>query len=202
MTSRRALLVLALMLPAALHAQRRRVTVRDELPPDLTTKDIERLSPARIALEREKELLLATDQKTRLDSLGKSYSARLKDFSRPLDTLQTILDKYHKEVVRREVDRFTSGPRRDPTTDAEREQRAREDSVDRAKADRSREAALSARNELDRILLIIRDDYDAQTAATNSVLDDAQRAKLGPIITAASDELTSRLHWARARWPG
>jgi len=197
MTSARALLVAALLFPFAAQAQRR-VSVRDDLPPDLTIKDIDRLSPARIAVERASELAITASQRQRLDSASNAYSAHLEDFARPLDTLQNILDKYHKWVVKTMVERMSS-QRRAPTDDKERLERARDDSIAQARADQELERATPARNELNRILLVIRAEYDAQVEATNAVLDDAQRAKLEPILDGAADELTTRLHWARTR---
>jgi hypothetical protein len=199
MTFSRTFLIAALTVPLAAGAQQMRVSVRDDLPPDLELKDIERLSPSRISLERQKELAVTAEQTRRLDSASKAYALHLKDFARSLDTLQNLLDRYHKRVVKQMVDRMTSRPRRDPTTDQERVERARDDSVEQSRADREREIATVARNELNRVLLIIRDDYDAQVAATNAVLNDDQRATIAPIFNAASDELASRLHWARMR---
>jgi hypothetical protein len=199
MTFHRLLITIALSLPLAAEAQQRRVSVRDDLPPDLEVKDIQRLSPSRISLERQKELALTAEQTRRLDSTSNAYAIHLRDFAKPLDTLQNLLDRYHKRVVKEMVDRMSSGPRRDPTTEQQRVERARDDSVEQSKADREREIANVARNELNGVLLIIRDDYDAQVAATNAVLTDDQRAKIAPILSGASDELTSRLHWARTR---
>src|SRR3954471_24715929 len=166
MTFSRALLAAILLLPSAAEAQRRVVSVRDELPPDLAVKDIDRLSPSRIAIERGKDLAITADQMRRLDSASKAYSLHLRDFARPLDTLQAILDRYHKWVVKKAVDRMNAN-RRDPATDEERADRAREDSVAQAEADRRGEVATAARNELNNVLLTIRSDYDAQIAAAN-----------------------------------
>jgi len=54
---------------------------------------------------------------------------------------------------------------------------------------------MAAHNEFGSVLLRIRASYDSYIAATNALLDDEQRAKVGPWLEAASGELTKRLHW-------
>ena len=199
MTPLRIALLLSLVLPMAGQAQQRRGTMYDELPPELTPKDIIRLDPAQIAFDRQKELALSADQSRQLDSMARAYDRRVKSFGKALDTLQNALNKAHKRIVQQAVDRMRAGPRRRPDSPRDSIERARSDSVDQAENDRDRVKASAARNALSELLLTIKEEYDAETVATNAVLTEAQRSKIEPIFGSALEEFMARLHWAIAR---
>jgi hypothetical protein len=199
MTPLRIALLFSVVLPMAGQAQQRRVTVYDELPPELTPKEIIRLDPAQIAFDRQKDLALTADQSRQLDSMAKAYDGRVKSFGKALDTLQNVLNKAHKKVVKQTVDRMRAGPRRRPDSPQDSIERARSDSVEQAETDRDRVKASAARNALNELLLTIKDQYDAEAVATNALLTEAQRSKIEPIFAGALYELTGRMHAAKAR---
>lgn len=200
-------LIVALVLPGILPAQRRgppRGNVRGDAqyaPPELTTKDLQNLNPAKIALEQRKDLGLSTDQLSRFDSLGKAFDLEAKNFGKAVDTLQDVMRKAIRHLTSDARSRAMRAPRDRPKSPKDSIERARSDSVDLAKIDREQERYMAARNALASTLLIIRETYDARIATINSVLTDEQRQKIAPWFEGASEELTTRLHWANARSP-
>ena len=199
-------LVLALLLPLALQAQRRRDpargssggNVRRFQPVELRTKDLESLNPAKIALERRKDLELTTDQAKRLDSAAEAYEGEAKEFGRGVDTLQNIMRDAERSLGNNPVVNGTNVRRNRPESAKDSVSRARNDSIDQAKADRDQERHRAARNALTTSLLKIREAYDARLSSISALLTEDQRRKIGPWFDAASEELTARLHEANA----
>jgi hypothetical protein len=194
-------LVLALALPATSHAQRRdpgrgmaRGGARRATPPELRTKDLETMSPARIALERRKDLDLTSDQATRLDSASRAYDLEAKDFGTAIDTLQGIMQKAERNLSGNPTVNGANVSRERPKSAKDSLARARNDSLDQAKADKDQERRMAAKNALASTLLKIREWYDVKLGATNGFLTEDQRHKIGPWFENASEELTARLH--------
>lgn len=203
----RSVAVLALLLPSITNAQgrnpqgrpgeTRRMTIHEDVPPELHAKDLESLDPARIALDQRKALALTAAQTDRLDSIRRAYDQHAADLGKALDTLQDILNRSRHSAQQEIANRMMGSSRSSSERDSA--DRARADSIDRVKSDRERERTMAARNELGRILLGIRDGYDGYVTATNAALTDDQRARLRPFFDGASNELTTRLHWANTR---
>lgn len=199
-------LILALTLPATLAAQRgdypsrsnARGGNRREPPPELRTKDLEQLNPARIAVERQKDLALTPDELARLDSAARVYDLEAKDFGKGLDTLQGVMGGAVRNLMGNPKGLGRHAPENPPSSVKDSIARARRDSIDQAKADQEMERYNGAKNALTSTLLRIRAAYDDELTAVNALLTDGQRQKLGPWFEGASEELTARLHAANA----
>jgi hypothetical protein len=198
-------LIIALALPATLAAQRGgypsrgvRGGSRREPPPELRTKDLEQLNPARIAIERQKDLALTTQELTRLDSAAKAYDLEARNFGRAVDTLQNIMDGAVRNLMGNPRGLAPHVPQNPPSSPKDSVERARRDSIDQLKADKDQERYMAAKNALTATLLRIRAAYDDKLTSVNTLLTDEQRGKIGPWFQGASDELTLRLHAANA----
>src|SRR5258708_31142665 len=99
-------LIIALAFPATLAAQRGgypsrgnvRGNSRREPPPELRTKDLENLNPAKIAIERQNDLGLSADAVGRLDSAAKAYDLEAKEFGTSAGTLQNIIERAERNL--------------------------------------------------------------------------------------------------------
>ena len=206
MKSHRAILIVMLALPGVAAAQRSQTPGRDGRPtlsrpadpPEFKAGDLESLNPARIAL-MQTDLGLNPEQSRRLDSIALAFESKAKSLRTGLDTLQSIVTRGRRDAFYEARNRAMSRPRDRPTSAQDSIERARDDSVDQVKSDKQRERVMAARNGLSAILLAVRDDYDRYIISINGVLADTQRTKLGPRLEAASEELTTRLHWANSR---
>ena len=201
-------LLLVLALPGLADAQRSRdsdrgnrrpVVIREDAPPEFRTKDLENLNPARMALDDKKTLNLSADQIRQLDSIARAFNLSAKAFGTAVESFQNVLNRTRRNAQNEARDRAMRRPRERPASPKDSSDRARNDSIDVAKSDKEWERAMGARNGLNATLLAIRVEYDAYIAATNTVLNDEQRAKVGPSVESASNELTMRLHWAALR---
>ena len=198
-------LIIALALPVTLAAQRGgypsrgvRGSTRREPPPELRTKDLEQLNPARIAIERQKDLALTAVELARLDSAAKAYDLEARDFGKGVDTLQNIMDGAVRNLMGNPRGLAPHIPQNPPSSPKDSIERARRDSIDQLKADKDLERYMAAKNALTSTLLRIRAAYDDKLTTVNGLLTDDQRGKIGPWFEAASEELTARLHAANA----
>ena len=199
-------LTIALALPATVTAQRGgypsrgnvRGSNRREPPPGLRTKDLENLSPARIAIEREKDLGLSAEVAARLDSAARVYDLEARDFGRAVDTLQNIMEKAVRSLMDNPRGLGQRVSRDPPKSFKDSVERARNDSIDQAKADTDQERYMAAKDALGSTLLRIRTAYDDRLNTVNALLNEDQRRKIGPWFESASDELTARLHAVNA----
>jgi hypothetical protein len=200
-------LILSLALPALVLAQRGRGGqsrgngrggTRPEPRPELRTKDLENLNPARIAIDRQKDLALTTDETARLDSAAKAYDLQAKDFGKGIDTLQNIMVNAVRSLMGNPKGLAPHVSRDPPKSPKDSIGRARNDSTDQAKADRDQERYMAAHDALSSTLLRIRAAYDDKLSTVNALLTEDQRRKIGPWFESASDELTARLHAANA----
>lgn len=198
-------LIVALALPVTLAAQRggypsrgTRGSSRREPPPELRTKDLEQLNPARIAIERQKDLALTAEELARLDSAAKAYDLEAKDFGRAADTLQSIMEGAVRNLMGNPRGLAPHVPENPPKSPRDSVERARRDSIDQLKADKDQERYMAAKNALTSTLLRIRAAYDDKLTTVNALLTEDQRSKIGSWFEGASDELTARLHAANA----
>ncbi len=199
-------LIIALAFPATLAAQRGgypsrgnvRGNSRREPPPELRTKDLENLNPAKIAIERQNDLGLSADAVGRLDSAAKAYDLEAKEFGRSVDTLQNIMERAVRSLLDNPRGLGPHISRDPPKSPKDSVERARKDSADQAKADRDQERYMAAKNALTSTLLRIRAAYDDRLNTVSALLSEDQRRKIGPWFESASDELTARLHAANA----
>src|SRR2546430_9497996 len=160
----RLLLLTGVLVPAALNAQRSgmgRGGGRRQQPPDLRTKDLEQLNPAKIALDRRKDLELTADQVRRLDSLSRVYEAEAKNFGKALDTLQGIMQSATRSLRNNPQVNGANTMRDRPKSAKDSVERARRDGIDQSKADKDQERYTTAKNALGSTLLRIREAYDA-----------------------------------------
>lgn len=199
-------LILSLALPALSLAQRGRDPSRGggrggsrrDPPPELRTKDLENLNPARIAIDRQKDLALTADETARLDSAARVYDLEAKEFGRGVDTLQNIMVNAVRNLMGNPRGLAPHVSRDPPKSPKDSIERARNDSTDQAKADRDQERYMAAHNALSSTLLRIRAAYDDKLSTVNALLTEDQRRTIGPWFESASDELTARLHAANA----
>jgi hypothetical protein len=197
-------LIVALVLPATVQAQRGRDpsrgnvrgNTRRDQPSGPRTKDLEALNPARIAIERQKDLELTASQASRLDTIATAYDLEAKDFGKAIDTLQNVMRDAGRSLMNNPKGNGPRVSRNPPTSTKDSISRARNDSIDQANADRDQERYMAARNALATTLLKIRESYDARLIAIDALLTDDQRRKIGPWFESASTELTDRLHSA------
>jgi hypothetical protein len=167
---------------------------RADRPPELRAKDIVRLSPARVPLERAREISLTSEQFQRLDSLGRAYELRAKTFSQALDTLDGAIDRSRRDLNRDRMNASAKRNRRRPENPKDSIKQARSDSADQHTMDEHLARGTSAQNEREAVLLTTREAFDGMLAAVNSILTEDQRTKLSPIFAGLSDEFTRRLH--------
>jgi hypothetical protein len=157
----------------------------------LTHKDVERLDPARVILDRREELKLLPPQVAALDSIRKAFD----------DSAKVLADD-----VRRNQRAITSPPpmlRRPPEgkpeTAKDSVSRARLDSTNRVKRDRYFETVTTGRRDLAATLLTLKDLFDATLASTIKALDGSQHTAAALSLERASEEFTRRLRLANIR---
>lgn len=167
-------------------------------PAQLRAADFDQLNPAKVAIDRRQALALDDAKAHRLDSISVAYTAESKNFARSLDTLQKAM-RVPRDLAEYEARVGRTDTRDKPKTKKDSLNRARDDSLDRAKFDEKTERILAARRGFSSELLRIRAVYNTYLASTTAELDDEQRAKLGPWLQAASEELTKRLHSVNQR---
>jgi len=206
-------LIVMLALPATVHAQRGGdgqrggqppggsggVMTRQAATPELSAKDLVSLNPARIPVDRQKDLALSVDQAVRLDSIARAYDLDARDFAKAIDSLQNIMSKARRNIMNNARSAAAARTRDRPTSARDSIERARSDSIDQMNDDKEQERYRGGRNGLASTLLTIREAYDTRLGAINAFLNDEQRRKIGPWFESASDELTTRLHWANVR---
>jgi len=171
----------------------------DERPPALRAGEIVRLSPARVTLERAREISLTPDQFRRIDSLGRAYELSAKEFGRALDTLDGVIDRSRRDVLRDRMNAAEKRNRRRPENVRDSIDQARSDSIDQHKFDEHFASGTAAQNARSTVVLSTREAFDAALAAVNAILTEEQRTKISPILTGLSSEFTDRLHWQNVR---
>ena len=157
----------------------------------LQAKEIERLNPARVILDRRQELKLEAPQVARLDSMRRVFD----------DTAKHLADD-----VRKNQRKITTAPpllRRPPEGKPESRKdsvsRAKLESDNRAKRDEYFEVVTTGRRDLAATLLELKTLFDANLAATIQALDGGQYTTAALSLERASAEFTRRLRLANVR---
>jgi hypothetical protein len=172
---------------------------RDERPPELRAKEIMRLSPARVALERARDISLTPDQFRRLDSLERGYEVRARDFGRALDTLDGVIDGSRRDLARDRLNAAGKRSRNRPENARDSIKQARADSIDQHKMDEHFARGTAGQNGREQVLLSTQQTFDASLAAVNAILTEDQRTKISTILNGLSAEFVQRLHWQNIR---
>jgi hypothetical protein len=157
----------------------------------ITGKDIERLSPARIILDRRESLRLEPIQVTKLDSVLKVYEDSAKDLADHVRQYQRAIT-IAPPLLRRP-------PEGKPETLKDSLSRARLDSTNRKKRDEYFETVTSGRRDLAGALLALKDLFDANLASTIQSLDGTQHTTAALTLDQTSQEFTRRLRLANIR---
>jgi hypothetical protein len=157
----------------------------------ITGKDIERLSPARIILDRREPLRLTPAQVTRLDSIRRVYE----------DSARTLADqvKENQRAITIAPPLLRRPPEGKPETHKDSLSRAKLDSTNRKKRDEYFATVTAGRRDLAAALLALKDLFDANLAATVQSLDGTQHTTAALTLDQTSQEFTRRLRLANIR---
>lgn len=157
----------------------------------ISGRDIERLSPARIILDRRETLRLEPTQVTRLDSVRRAYE----------DSAKSIADqvKQYQRAITIAPPLLRRPPEGKPETRRDSLSRARLDSTNRRKRDEYFETVTTGRRDLAAALLALKDLFDANLAATVQSLDGTQHTTAALTLDQTSQEFTRRLRLANVR---
>jgi hypothetical protein len=191
-----ALVIFALPLLGAQRARAGRVPVRLERqqPSEgvpISGKDIDRMTPARVILERREPLKLEKAQVSRLDSLARVFGDSAK-------RLADSVRKYQRAVTTAPP-MLKRPPEGKPETKKDSVKRADLERDNRAKRDKYFETVTAGRRDLAAALLALKELFDTSLAATIQALDGAQHTAAALALEQTSDEFTRRLRLANVR---
>jgi hypothetical protein len=157
----------------------------------LSRKDVERLGPSRMVLDRRDALKLDKTQTTKLDSLRKAFEARA---SQLVDSV-----RQNQRAITTPPPLLRNPPEGKPETHKDSVSRAMLDSTNRVKRDAYFAVVTTGRRDLAASLLALKELFDANLAATIQVLDGTQHTTMALSLEQASEELTRRLRLANIR---
>ena len=157
----------------------------------ITAKDIERLDPARIILDRREALKLQKEQIVVLDSMRKAFD----------DSAKKVADdvRRHQRAITTPPPMLRRPPEGKPETRKDSLERAKLDSTNRVKRDRYFETVTTGRRDLATGLLALKELFDSTLAATIKSLDGSQHTSAALSLERASEEFTRRLRLANVR---
>ena len=157
----------------------------------LTTKDVERLDPARVILDRRAELKLLPAQLLALDSIRKAFD----------DSAKYLADdvRKHQRAITSPPPLLRRPPEGKPETRKDSLSRAKLDSTNREKRDRYFETVTTGRRDLATALLTLKELCDSTLASTIRALDGSQHTAAALSLERASEEFTRRLRLANVR---
>ena len=184
-----ALLIVALATPAASHAQRRFQQVPEGIP--ITHKDLERLGPAGVIIARREQLRLGKSQIVTIDSLRRAFEDTAK---RVADNIRT-----YQRAITTAPPLLKRPPEGKPETRKDSLERAKLDSTNRRKSDQYFATVTAGRRDLAAALLVLKELYDANLAATIQALDGTQHTTAALTLEQTSEEFTRRLRLANVR---
>jgi hypothetical protein len=171
-------------------AQSRRGFQQPEGVP-ISHKDIERLSPASVVLDRREQLRLEKTQIAKLDSLHRAFN----------DSASFLADKareYQRQITVAPP-MLKRPPEGKPETRKDSLERAKLDSTNRLKRDKYFETVTTGRRDLAAALLGLKELFDASLAATIQALDGTQHTTAALTLEQTSQEFTRRLRLANIR---
>jgi hypothetical protein len=157
----------------------------------ISGKDIERLSPARIILDRRESLRLEPAQATKLDSVRRVYE----------DSAKVIADqvRQYQRAITIAPPLLRRPPDGKPETHKDSVSRAKLDSTNRRKRDEYFQTVTTGRRDLAAALLALKELFDANLAATIQSLDGTQHTTAALTLDQTSQEFTRRLRLANIR---
>lgn len=157
----------------------------------LPVKELERLNPARVVLDRRDQLKLSPAQVTQLDSMRKVFD----------DSTRHLADdaRKHQRAISTPPPLLRRPPEGKPETRKDSVSRAKLDSTNRIKRDRYFETVTTGRRDLAATLLALKDLFDANLTAVIPVLDGGQHTAVSLELERASEEFTRRLRLANVR---
>jgi hypothetical protein len=157
----------------------------------LTAKDVERLDPARVILDRREALKLQPAQIVVLDSIRKAFD----------DSAKKVADdvRKHQRAITSPPPLLRRPPEGKPETRKDSLSRAQLDSTNRVKRDRHFETVTTGRRDLAAALLALKELFDATLASTIQALDGSQHTAAALSMERASEEFTRRLRLANVR---
>ena len=153
--------------------------------------DIDRLTPARVILDRRAGLKLEKAQVAKLDSLGRAFG----------DSAKRLADsvKKYQRAITTAPPMLKRPPEGKPETKKDSVKRAQLDSTNRAKRDAYFETVTTGRRDLAAALLALKDLFDASMASTIQALDGTQHTTAALALEQTSQEFTRRLRLANIR---
>jgi hypothetical protein len=152
---------------------------------------VERLSPARVILDRAKELKLEAARMAALDSLRRAFDDSAKHLANDV--------KKYQRAITTPPPLLKRPPEGKPETRKDSLERAKLDSTNRLKSDAYFETVTAGRRDLAATLLALKELFDASLAATIAALDGAQHTAAALTLERTSDEFTRRLRLANIR---
>lgn len=157
----------------------------------LTHKDVERLDPARVILDRREDLKLLPPQITTLDSIRKAFD----------DSAKVLADDVRKQqrAITSPPPMLRRTPEGKPETRKDSLSLAKLESENREKRDRYFEIVTAGRRDLAAALLALKDLFDATLGSTIKALDGSQHTAAALALERTSDEFTRRLRLANIR---
>jgi hypothetical protein len=157
----------------------------------LHPRELERLNPVRVILDRKAQLKLQPPQVIRLDSMRKAFD----------DSARHLADdvKRHQRAITTAPPLLRRPPEGKPETRKDSLSRAKLDSSNRAKRDKYFETVTTGRRDLAASLLALKTLFDSTLASTILALDGSQHTAAALSLERASDEFTRRLRLANIR---
>lgn len=157
----------------------------------LSHKEIERLNPVRVILDRRENLKVEDAQLPRLDSLKKAFE----------DSAKKVADdvKRYQRAVTTAPPMLRRPPDGKPETRKDSLSRAKLDSTNRVKRDQYFETVTAGRRDLAAALLALKELFDETLAATIAALNGSQHTAAALSLERTSEEFTRRLRLANVR---
>lgn len=157
----------------------------------ISHKDVDRLSPASVILDRKEQLKLDKAQIATIDSMRRAF----------VDSASRLADEVRKSqrAISTAPPLLRRPPEGKPETRKDSLERAKLDSTNRRKRDAYFETVTTGRRDLAATLLALKDLFDANLAATIQALDGTQHTTAALTLEQTSQEFTRRLRLANIR---
>lgn len=153
-----------------------------DAPKALNEDDLAKADPARVLLDKAKDLKLTDGQKQALDTIAKRYDWNTRLFAKQVDSLNTAM---RTEILKRRGTASTTGSTTGGTTGGT----TGSTSPDTTMSD----AATATQRALKDAIQTIRDEFDADASTATEKLDAGQKSTAGPIIGDARSKLNDLL---------
>ena len=165
------------------------LTAQEGVP--ITHKDVERLNPAAVILDRRDQLRLEKAQVAKLDSLRKAFDDSAKHMADDVRKAQRAITT-PPPLIRRPPDGK-------PETRKDSANFAKIEAANREKRDKYFETVTTGRRDLAGVLLSLKDLFDVTLDSTIKTLDGTQHTTSALMLERTAAEFTRRLRLANIR---